>query len=132
MEDANPVVLFDGFCNLCNWSVDFILKRDRDKQIRFLSLQEEKVKVLFPDFSIPENVDSVLLLKGDQIFMESDAVLEISRYLVFPWNHLVIFRIVPRFLRNKIYRLFSRNRSVWFGRRETCRIPGPGEMDRFL
>jgi predicted DCC family thiol-disulfide oxidoreductase YuxK len=127
----NPVILFDGVCNLCNGTVDFLLKRDKKKRFRFVSLQSEAGELIKQHFGLPEIPDSVALISNGNIYVESEAALEIARMLPFPWNFAGIFRIVPLRWRNSIYRWIARNRYRWFGRKSTCRIPAPEERRYF-
>lgn len=132
MEKQNPVILFDGVCNLCNGTVDFLLKRDRKKLFRYAALQSESGKALIHKFYIPEQTDSVILIKLNKVYLESDAAIEITNMLPFPWKLGIIFRIIPKFIRNKIYMWVAKNRYRWFGKREICRIPAPGERELFM
>jgi predicted DCC family thiol-disulfide oxidoreductase YuxK len=136
--NSNPLVLFDGVCNLCNGTVDIILKRDAKKQFRFVALQTETGEVIRNKYSIPDEIDSVVLIYNGKVFYESDAALEIARLLPPPWKWAVVFKIVPVGLRNAIYRWIARNRYRWFGKKETCRVPtqeerkffpGPNDLD---
>ena len=74
------------------------------------------------DFQIPEDTDSVILIKSKQVYLESDAAIEIARMLPVPWRWAVLFRYIPRAIRNCIYRWIARNRYRWFGKRKTCRV----------
>lgn len=132
MEKLNPVILFDGVCNLCNGTVDFLLKRDRKKQFRYAALQSDTGKALIQKFHIPEQTDSVVLIKLNKAYFESDAAIEIANMLPYPWRLGIIFGIIPKILRNKIYRWVAKNRYRWFGKRETCRIPVPEEKEFFM
>ncbi len=132
MKNENPVILFDGYCNLCNRTVDFIIRRDKKHHFRFLSLQDPRVNDIFHVVVFPVDIDSLILAEGNKIYSESDAAIRIAMYLAFPWNSLVILKIIPKKLRDSVYRLIARNRYRWFGKRKTCRIPGPGEQERFL
>ena len=127
----NPVILFDGVCNLCNGTVDFILKRDKLKKFRFVPLQSEAGELIKQHFGLPEMPDSVALLHGGNMYMESEAAIKIARMLPFPWNLAGIFRVVPLRWRNCIYRWVARNRYRWFGKKSTCRIPSPYERKYF-
>lgn len=127
----NPTVLFDGVCNLCNGTVDFILKRDRKKQFRFVALQSETGKKIRRKFRFPEEIDSVILILGEKVFYESDAALEIARLLPAPWKWASFFKIVPENWRNAVYRWIARNRYRWFGKKKECRLPLPEEKKYF-
>jgi predicted DCC family thiol-disulfide oxidoreductase YuxK len=120
-------------CNLCNAWVDFVLKRDRRGLVRFGSLQSEQGQALLRQYwpsTVPP--DSLVLIEGDRVFTQSTAALRILKRLGLPWNLLVIFRIVPRSVRDAVYNFIARQRYRWFGRRETCRLPTASERARFL
>jgi len=129
MKQQNPIIIFDGECNLCNGTVDFLLKRDSKKQFRFASIQSEAAQLLFRKFQIPSEVDSVILIKSNKVYFESDAAIEIAGMLPFPWKMGTIFRIIPKKIRDNIYRRIAKNRYRWFGKRDTCRIP---ERESFI
>ena len=136
----NPIILFDGYCNLCNKSVDFILRHDRKHQFRFASLQSGKAKDLLKEINSEKEIasrhlqlpDSVILIVDGNIYTESTAALQIIGILGFPWNLLYVFTIVPLKWRDGIYRWIARNRYRWFGKKETCRIPNKEEREYFL
>lgn len=130
---ANPLVLFDGVCNLCNRSVQTILRHDRQARFRFASLQSPLGEKLREDLGIDrEKVDSVILVEGGRWYKESDAALRIARGLGGFWRMFGILRLVPRPLRDAAYRLIARNRYRWFGKTETCWVPTPELRGRFL
>lgn len=122
MQKENKILLFDGVCNLCNGAVNFILKRDKSKQFQFVSLQSEAGKDLVSKLELPEKLDSIIFLSGDNVFIESEAAIEITKLLPTPWNWFLIFKIIPVKLRNRMYRWIAKNRYNWFGKREKCRI----------
>lgn len=134
-ENANeqyPIVLFDGFCNLCNGTVNFILKRDKQKQFRFAALQSEAGQILLKNYSVPSGTDSVVLIYKGEILTESDAILSIASLLPVPWKWGKVFTILPAGFRNRIYRWIARNRYRCFGKRKECRLPSPEERKYFL
>ena len=112
------MVMYDGYCNLCSRTVQWILKYDRQKEFSFIPLQQTEYEGL--DYS---NSDTVLLLMNGKIYNRSGAVLQIAMRLKFPWPLLGIFIIIPPFVRNGVYNLISRNRKKWFGSRTTCYLP---------
>ncbi len=122
MRFEKNIILFDGVCNLCNRSVDFVLKRDRQKQFYYVSLQSEEGKKLVERYRIPLDTDSVILIRNTKVFTESEAAIEIARMLPVPWKWLSILRFLPRRWRDGLYRWVARNRYRWFGKRENCRI----------
>lgn len=129
----NPVLLFDGVCNLCNGAVQWVLRRDRSNVFRFAALQSETGRSLLQRFGLSaDNFDTVVLVEGDRIFTRSDAALEVARRLGGGWPALLIFKVVPRFIRDGIYNWVARNRYRWFGRREACMLPRPEWKAKFL
>lgn len=122
MNTGQPFILFDGYCNLCNGVVNFLLKHARKNQFGFIPLQSEPGKEMFQKYKLPENIDSVILIAGEKVFIESDAALEIVRSMQFPWKIMLVFSIIPRPVRNKIYRFIASNRYRWWGRRLDCRV----------
>lgn len=130
---THPIVLFDGVCNLCNGSVQFILRRDPAGKFRFASLQSDLGQRLLTERGLdPEALDSVVVVDGDRFYRESDAALRIARDLKGAWKALTVFRLIPRPLRDWLYRLIARNRYSWFGKAETCWLPTPELRGRFL
>lgn len=128
-----PIIFFDGVCNLCNGSVDFILKRDPKETFRFASLQSSIAKDLLKRESVDlNNMRTIILLNNGKVFYRSNAILEILRQLTAPWPVFYVFKLVPRFIRDGLYNLISKHRYSWFGKRDTCRIPSVGERARFL
>jgi predicted DCC family thiol-disulfide oxidoreductase YuxK len=122
MNAEQPVILFDGVCNLCNGTVDFLMKRDRKKQFRFASLQSETGEFLRLQYQIPADSDSVILIKSETVYFKSEAAIEIAKMLPFPWKIAGFLRIIPHKFRDKIYDIIAKNRYRWFGKREMCRI----------
>ena len=132
MTAQNPIILFDGVCNLCNGTVDFLLKHGRKRQFRFAPIQSEAAQLLFRKFQIPAETDSVIVIKSNQVYFESDAAIEIAGMLSFPWKMAVIFRFIPKKMRDIIYRWIAKNRYRWFGKRDICRISDPSEKESFI
>ncbi|WP_243646950.1 thiol-disulfide oxidoreductase DCC family protein [Scopulibacillus darangshiensis] len=126
------MVLFDGVCNLCNGSVQFIIKRDPKGYFKFASLQGEAGKELIKGYGIPENSDSFILIKDGEWYSKSSAALRVCRHLKGFWKLLYIVRFIPRQIRDHVYDIVARNRYKWFGKSESCMIPDPKLKDRFL
>ena len=122
VQSEKHIILFDGICNLCNGAVNFILKRDKKKQFRFVALQSEKGGNLISKFKIAPKTDSIILILNKQVYTESDAAIAIAKLLPAPWNWFSAFKIIPKNLRDGIYKWIAKNRYRWFGKRETCRI----------
>jgi predicted DCC family thiol-disulfide oxidoreductase YuxK len=128
-----PILLFDGVCNLCNASVQWILNRDHKGQFRFAALQSATGQQFLLRHGLSaKDFNTAVVVDGEQIFLRSDAALEIVRRLGGFWRLLYIFKIVPRPLRNAVYNLVARNRYRWFGHREECMLPRPEWKERFL
>ncbi len=129
----DPVIFFDGVCNLCNSAVDFIIKRDSKGTFKFSSLQSPEAQKLLKSVNLDqEELTTMILLKQGQVYTRSDAALEIARNLDGVWPLLYGLKVVPKFIRNGVYQWISRNRYRWFGKRDTCRIPTDQEKQRFL
>lgn len=133
-EQGESVVLFDGECNLCDGSVQFILKRDRRKQFRFAPLQSAAAVRLAPEDAVTgdDAPKSIILVENGKIYRESSAALRIARQLDGLWSLLAVFLIVPPFIRNIVYRWIARNRYRWFGKKESCLFPTGELRERFL
>lgn len=132
-EATHPTLLFDGVCNLCSGSVQFILKRDRQGRFRFASLQSEVGRRLMTEHGLdPDALSSVVLIEDGRAYQESTAALRIARHLPGAWKLLRAFLVIPRPLRDAAYRLIARNRYRWFGKTESCWLPTPELRARFL
>ena len=133
MTDSYSVILFDGYCNLCSRSVQFVLKYDRKAKFRFASLQSEYGKLLLQKHQLPtESFGSFVLVEDDKIHSKSTAALRVVKSLSGMWPVLYIFIIVPRFIRDAAYSFVARNRNKWFGKRDSCWLPKPEWKERFL
>ena len=128
-----PILLFDGHCNLCNAWVQFIVQRDSAKKIRFASLQSKAGKQMLEKHKIDENyIDSLVLFEEENYFVSSTAALKTLSFLTGWENHLRFLIIIPRPLRDLLYRFIAKFRYKWFGRRENCMIPTAELSKRFL
>jgi predicted DCC family thiol-disulfide oxidoreductase YuxK len=128
-----PLVLYDGVCGLCSRSVRFLIKRDRDRALRFAPLQGEtaaRMRERHPQ--IPATLESVVLIEGDRVHLRSKAFLHVSRYLTRPWRWGWYLRWMPGFLLDLGYRLIARFRYRIWGKSDTCELPAPEERERFL
>lgn len=126
------IVLFDGVCNFCNGSVNFIIRNDPYKNFKFAALQSEFGIEQREKFGIGDDVDSVVLIEDGKAFMHSTAALKIARALGGIWSLAYIFIIVPDFIRDAAYKLFAENRYKLFGRQDACMLPTPEVRERFL
>ena len=129
----SPIILFDGVCNLCNASVQFVMDRERGRTFRFAALQSEAGQALLKRHKLPAGeLSSVVLLEQGRGFTRSTAALRIARRLRFPWPLAYGLVLIPPLLRNWVYDLVARNRYRWFGKSESCRVPAPELHERFL
>jgi predicted DCC family thiol-disulfide oxidoreductase YuxK len=134
MDGQHGVVLFDGVCNLCHGSVQFIIRRDPKGRFRFTSLQSEAAKPYMDAHGLrADYLDSVVLIEDGVCYRDSTAALRIARRLRRLWPVMYVFILVPRFIRDGVYHWVGRNRYRWFGKREdACWVPTPELRGRFL
>jgi predicted DCC family thiol-disulfide oxidoreductase YuxK len=133
ISSSHPIILFDGICNLCNGFVRYIIRMDRNDVFRFGLLQSDHVRSMLRRHELEiSSFASVILLEGERIAVESDAVLRIARILGGGWNSVYLFKIVPNFIRDYLYRIISRHRYRLFGKRDACMIPPPELRDKFI
>ncbi|RPF52258.1 thiol-disulfide oxidoreductase DCC family protein [Aquisalibacillus elongatus] len=125
-------VLFDGECNLCNGIVQFILKRDYNKQFQFASLQGNVGQSLIEKHELPGDLSTFILLKNDKVLTKSTAALHVFKDLKGLWKFLFTFIIIPKFLRDPVYNVIANNRYKWFGKQDHCMMPKPEYKERFL
>jgi predicted DCC family thiol-disulfide oxidoreductase YuxK len=133
MNRTKRIILFDGLCNLCDFSVQFIIKNDLSAKFAFTSCQSKEGKKL----QILHGVDTigdgtVIYIRGDDVFTKSDAALEITRDLDAPWKHFYLLRFVPGPIRDFFYTVIARNRYRLLGKKSTCFIPNENLEERFL
>jgi len=138
-SEANPIIFYDGVCGLCNRLVQFLLKRDRHARLRFASLQSDfAARVLARHGIDPKDLDTLHVVINNEtaeerVLNRSDAILRASYELGGAWKTFAtIARIIPRALRDLVYRFVARNRYRVFGRYETCMLPDPSQQNRFL
>jgi predicted DCC family thiol-disulfide oxidoreductase YuxK len=135
-QDTRPILLFDGVCNLCHRSVQFILEHERGPTLAFASLQSETARRLLTAHGLPaDHLRSMVLIEQGRSLTDSDAAIAIARHLRAPWRWGVVGRILPRALRNWSYHQIAARRYRWFGRRadaEACLLPTPELRGRFL
>lgn len=133
MVDNQSIVLFDGVCNLCNGAVTFLIRNDKHDRFRFAALQSEMGADLTRKYRIDtQEVDSIVLIENDKAYVRSDAALRIARRMSGAYPLLYAFFIIPKFLRDPIYKWVARNRYRWFGKKDQCMIPTPELKAKFL
>lgn len=129
---SDPIILFDGYCNLCSGWVRFVLAREGRTPFRFASLQSPAGERLLAEYGLPAAVRTVVMIDDDRAYVRSTAVLRIVGRLRAPWPLLSVFRLTPAPLRDWAYALVARHRYQWFGRRDQCFVPTPELKERFL
>ena len=129
----NPIILFDGVCNFCNYWVTFAIKRDRKNKLKFTPLQGETAKQLLPQFHInPSSLSSVIFIDNGKAYTQSSAAIQICKHLDGGWKLFYALIIIPKFMRDGLYNIIARNRYKWFGKKESCLIPTAELKERFL
>lgn len=129
----HPVILFDGVCNLCNGSVQYVIKHDKQGLFRFASLQSDSGQELLQQYQLPQSdFTSFVLMEKGEIYTRSTAALKVARKLSGIVKLLYGFIIVPAFIRDGVYNFIAKNRYKWFGKQESCMIPTPELKERFL
>ncbi|UOB17439.1 thiol-disulfide oxidoreductase DCC family protein [Abyssalbus ytuae] len=132
---GKKLILFDGVCNLCNSSVQFVIKHDKNDVFRFAALQSDIGKKMTEDRGIDTSkTDSIILIDPDSAYyIKSDAAIEIMNEFGGLWKVMNVFKyILPTVVRNFIYDLIARNRYKWFGKKESCMIPTPELKAKFI
>ena len=139
MAGSNPIILYDGVCGLCNRLVKFLLKHDKDGRLRFASLQSEFAeKVLRRHGFDAKDLDTVHVVEnydqpGERVLQRSDAILRAGRELGGFWGtSSSVAKVVPRPIRDLVYRFVATNRYSVFGKYDTCMLPDPNQRSRFL
>jgi len=134
LPQHKQLVLFDGVCNLCDASVQYIIKHDKDNAFLFTALQSEVGQQIIKEFNIDTNkIDSIILYSNEYgISYKSTAALKIASKLGFPRNLLSVFLIIPSIIRNWVYDYIAKNRYKWYGKKEECMIPTPDLKSKFL
>ena len=132
-DEHHGIILFDGVCNFCCWSVQFIIARDPKGWFRFASQQSATGQSLLALAGLPPGTaDTFVLIEDKAIFTRSAAALKVAARLRWPWPLCGVFWVLPQGLRDWAYRLLARNRYRWFGQKETCWLPTPEIARRFL
>ncbi len=128
-----PILLFDGVCNLCNQTVQFIIEQDKKNIFRFAALQSEYGQNMLKKHQLFDNqLNSVVLIYKNKTYTHAAAPLEVLRLLGGFWQFGYIFKLVPSFFSNMVYRWIARNRYKWFGAKESCWLPTAELKSRFL
>jgi len=129
----DKVIVFDGICNFCNASVDFVIRHDPKGKFKFGTLQSEPAQEILSRLQLRrDDYETFLLLEQGQAFTKSTAALKIAKQLPGLCPLLGMFLIVPRPIRDWVYDFFARRRYRWMGKRDVCRAPTPAERERFI
>ena len=132
-KENNHIIIFDGVCNFCNGAVNFIIKRDKYKRFMFTPMQSHFSKTLIEKSQREEiNLDTIILIKNNIVFVRSEAALEIVKDLRGLWFLIGVFKIIPVSIRDYFYKVFANNRYKIFGRRDVCMIPTREFENRFI
>lgn len=131
--NGQAVIFFDGYCNLCNGAVQFVIQRDSKNVFQFASLQSAYAQTTLAPFEVaPQQEASFILLEGGRVYQRSTAALRVAKKLSGLWPLLYGFIIIPRFIRDALYNYIAKNRYKWFGKQESCWIPTPELQQKFL
>lgn len=131
--NESHIVIFDGVCNFCNGAVNFIIKRDPNNKFVFTPMQSDLAKELIERHGIKNvGIDTFLLIKDGKSYIWSNAALEVVKDLTGFWYLCLVFKVVPRPIRDVFYRVFARNRYALFGRRQKCMVPTSELLNRFI
>ena len=123
------VIFFDGVCNFCNYWVNFVIKRDRQKKLKFTTLQGETARQYH---SKPRSLSSVILIDKGKAYTQSSAAIRICKYLNGGWKLFYGLIIIPKLIRDYFYIIVARNRYKWFGKKNECMAPTQEIRERFL
>lgn len=127
------IILFDGICNLCNGTVQFLIKRDSKAKFKFGSLQSKEGQTLLKHFDLsPNDFDTFVYIKEDKCFIKSSAAFRVLKELGGLWKFFYAFLLIPKKIRDFLYDVVVRNRYKWFGKRESCMVPTSELESRFL
>ena len=133
VEYQDPVILFDGVCNLCTGLVQFVIQRDSKNKFRFASLQSPvATKLLGAETTTKDQLETMILIEDGQIYRKSTAALRTTKHLNKFWPAFTILLVIPRPLRDMVYDWIGKRRYRFFGKREVCWQPNADLKDRFL
>jgi len=128
-----PVILFDGVCNFCSASVEFVIKRNANSNIVFCQLQSELGQELVREYDLQDfGLNTMVLLYRGKPYIKSSAAIRIAMLMDKPWPLMAVFFVVPAFIRHAVYDWIGRRRYAWYGKRDVCWVPGPDIEGRFL
>ena len=126
------IVLFDGECNFCDASVQFIITRNQKATFQFASLQGEVGQNLLKELNVPTDVESLVLVEGKRYYTKSTGALKIAKQLDGLWKLSYVVIVIPKPLRDVMYNYIAKNRYKWFGKKQACMLPTVEQRNRFL
>ncbi len=135
MDLKQPIILFDGICNLCNGFVQFVLEREKNKKLTFAALQSEVGQILLKQHNLPLETtpSSIIFISSSKVaYTQSSAVLKMAKFLKKPWYYATYLLFLPKPIRDFFYQIIAKNRYVFFGKTEACWLPTPELQSRFL
>ena len=131
----SPILLFDGVCNLCIEAVNFMIDQEALKHYKFASLQSQFAQRLLKEKKLPSSyseINTIYLFADDQVFQKSAAVFKVAKSFSWNWRWIYLFSFLPSIITDFFYDTVAKNRYLWFGRQEKCKIPTPELAKRFL
>lgn len=132
-QNHQGIILFDGVCNFCNRSIQFVLNRDKKHYFLFAQLQSDTGRSLLEAHGLSHlNLSSIIFIENNKPYTKSSAAIRITRHLAFPWPLIYVFVIIPPFLRNMVYDFIGNRRYQWFGKTSHCQLVSPEHQKRFL
>lgn len=130
---TRKIILFDGICNLCNQSVQFVIEHDSKNQFQFASLQSEFGQKFLKENQLnASEFDSMIFIENEKFYTKSSAPLKAAKYLDATISWTTIFMIIPKSIRDSVYNFIAKNRYRWFGKQESCWLPTPELKAKFL
>lgn len=132
MNNLDRIVLFDGICNFCELSVQFIIKHDKSNSLKFASLQSNIGQSLLKQYNMSTAIEGVVFIEDNKAYFKSKAAFRIARYFGGFWRGLLIFSILPTFITDFGYDIIAKSRYKWFGKKEACMLPSSEIRNRFL
>lgn len=125
-------MLFDGVCNFCASSVQFIIKHDKSNSLKFASLQSNIGQQLLTEYKMSKALDGVVFVENNKAYFKSSAAFKIANYFGGFWKGLLVFSILPTSVTDFFYDIIAKNRYKWFGKKDACMLPSPEIRSRFL
>jgi predicted DCC family thiol-disulfide oxidoreductase YuxK len=130
---SQSIIIFDGVCNLCNASINFIIKHDHAARFSFATTQSEYGQQALNDLNVdPKDPSTFIFIEGHQTYFKSDAALRIASHFKRPWSTIAWLKFIPKFIRNFVYSMIAKHRYKILGKRQSCMIPSIELKKRFI